>query len=69
MATESNSTSGAKEKAYIALMDAITDAVAEIREESSTHGLAVESGRLRDLAVAFRLTAGGAQPGSSVIDR
>lgn len=61
-ATESKSTSQAREKAYLALMDLITDSVAQIRE--SDYGLTHHVGRTKDLATAFRLVAGGPQPGS-----
>lgn len=37
--------------------------------ENSTYNDDMQCAMLRDLAVAFRLAAGGSQPGSSVVDR
>lgn len=59
----SRTTSIAKEKAYIALMDAITQGVADIRG-STTYSAGDQSGTLLRLAHAFRLTAGGPQTGN-----
>jgi len=66
-ATESKTTTQAKESAQIALMDLITDSVASIR--ASNHSPAALTGRTRDLAYAYRLVAGGAQPGSVEISK
>lgn len=60
--TNSTSTSKAREAAYLALLDVITDSVAEIRE--SDYSLTSHTGRVKDLAYAFRLVVGGPQPGS-----
>ena len=60
--TDSKTTSQAREKAYLAVMDVITDSVAQIR--ASDYGLTSHTGQIRDLAMAFRLMAGGPQPGS-----
>ncbi|WP_424937340.1 MULTISPECIES: hypothetical protein [Bacteria] len=60
--TESKTINQAKEKASIALMDAITDSVADIR--ASGYKLTAHTSHLRDLAYAYRLVSGGAQPGN-----
>ncbi|MDA4893287.1 hypothetical protein PFZ55_41145 [Streptomyces sp. MS2A] len=60
--TESRTFNQAKEKASVALMDAITDSVAEIR--ASEYHPTEYTAHLRQLAYAYRLVLGGAQPGS-----
>jgi hypothetical protein len=59
---ESRSVNEAKEIAGKAIFDVIAAAVEEIRENE--YALGDQAGRVRDLAYAFRLVSGGAQPGS-----
>lgn len=65
--TESTTTREARDKAAIALLDVITDSVATIR--ASDYDLTSHHGRIRDLAFAYRLVAGGAQPGSVEVSK
>lgn len=53
----------AREKAYTALLDAITQGVEDIRSASG-YSVADQSGVLLKLAHSFRLTVGGPQPGN-----
>ncbi|WP_341941296.1 hypothetical protein [Microbacterium sp. LWH10-1.2] len=59
--TKSVNASYARQTAQVALYDVITDAVAEVRE--SEYSLTRQSGRIRELAHAFRLIDGGPQAG------
>jgi hypothetical protein len=63
----SKSTAQAKEKAFIATMDAITDSINSIRV--SGYSLQSHSKQIKDLAFAYRLLAGGAQPGSIEVSK
>lgn len=60
--TASSTYRQANEKASKALLDVITDTVADIRSNNFT--LAGQSSKVRDLAYAYRLVVGGPQPGS-----
>lgn len=66
-ATESTTAREARDKAAIALLDAITDSVAQILE--SDYSLTSHTGKIKDLAMAFRLVAGGPQPGSVEVSK
>lgn len=66
-ATESTTSREARDKAAIALLDAITDSVAQILE--SDYSLTSHTGKIKDLAMAFRLVAGGPQPGSVEVSK
>lgn len=61
-ATTSADAGDARDKAITALYDVITDAVAEVRK--SDYSLTRHTGRIKDLANAFRLVDGGPQAGS-----
>lgn len=58
-ATKSTNEGDARNTALIALYDVITDAVAEIHK--SEYSLLRHTGRIKDLANAFRLIDGGPQ--------
>lgn len=60
-ATKSTNEGDARNTALIALYDVITDAVAEIHD--SEYSLLRHTGRIKDLANAFRLIDGGPQAG------
>lgn len=63
--TESRSNREAQEFAQKAIFDAITAGVKEIRDSvDDGYTVSNQSSRLRDFAFAYRLAAGGAQPGS-----
>lgn len=58
----------AKHAAAVALLDLITDQVADVRSQDNFH-LSQFSDRTRDLAFAFRLVVGGPQPGSVEVEK
>lgn len=62
-ATDSATDRQANEKAAKAMLDLISDAVAEIR--SNNFSLVNQAHVAKDLAYAYRLVIGGPQPGGS----
>ncbi|MDQ1130667.1 hypothetical protein [Microbacterium sp. SORGH_AS_0888] len=60
--TDSESAREARAKAQTAIFDAVTDAIAATR--TSGVPLYNHAGTIRELAYAYRLAAGGTQPGS-----
>lgn len=65
--TESTTLREARDKASIALMDLITDSVDAIR--NSEFRMTSHASDIRSLAYAYRLVAGGAQPGSVEVSK
>ena len=65
--TTSSTYRQANEKAAKALLDVISDSVAELR--SNDYTLSGQTGKVRDLAYAYRLVIGGPQPGSVEVSK
>lgn len=63
----SKSLNAAKERAQMALFDAVAQGIADLAD--SSHNVTAQSQRVRDLAFAYRLASGGAQPGSVEISK
>lgn len=65
---KSASIESAQEAALIAVLDAVTEGIENIRADG-TYNVAYQSGRVRDLALAYRLAWGGPQPGGVGISK
>lgn len=65
-ATKSDNVDDARDQAVTALYDVITDGVAAIRK--SEYSLLRHTGRIKDLANAFRLIDGGPQAGGVEVE-
>lgn len=66
-ATASATVGQAREAASKAVLDLITDAVADVR--ASKYGASSYHEQIRNLAFAYRLVSGGPQPGSIEISK
>lgn len=60
---ESHTVNSAKERAQKAIFDAVAQGIADL-QANQTWTVAGQSDQLRNLAFAYRLASGGAQPGS-----